>query len=190
MNRVLMDNDRLIDPIRPEQQQQVVALTQLYVIRAGAMFNRTFGSIPVLFNLKGRVAGMYRVKRGLREIRYNPYLFAKYYDDNLATTVPHEVAHYVTDVIYGLSRIRPHGEEWLEVMRMFGADSSRTCRYDLEGIPVRRMQQHPYRCGCEVYKLSAQRHRRIQSGRTRYFCRNCGVELQPEGRLYTAEQGG
>lgn len=178
-----MDKDCLIDPIRPEQQQQVVALTQHYVMRAGAMFNRTFDSIRVLFNLKGRAAGMYRVKRGQREIRYNPYLFAKYYGDNLATTIPHEVAHYVTDVIYGLSRIRPHGEEWLKVMRMFGADPSRTCCYDLEGIPVRRLQRHPYRCGCELYKLSAQRHRRIQSGRTRYFCRKCGVELQPDSCL-------
>ena len=178
-----MVKDQLIDPIRPEQQQQVVALTQHYVMRAGAMFNRTFASIPVLFNLKGRTAGMYRVKRGQREIRYNPYLFAKYYDDNLAITIPHEVAHYVTDVMYGLSSIRPHGEEWRKVMQMFGADASRTCRYDLEGIPVRRLQRHEYRCGCEVYKLSAHRHRRIQSGRTRYFCRNCGIELQSEKRF-------
>jgi SprT protein len=184
-----MVKDSLIDPIKPEQQQQVLALTRHYIQRAGAIYHQSFASIPVRFNLKGRAAGMYRVKRGQREIRYNPYLFAKYYDDNLATTIPHEVAHYITDVIYGLSRIRPHGEEWRQVMQLFGADASRTCRYDLEGIPVRHTQRHPYRCGCEVYNLSTQRHRRIQSGRTRYFCRNCGTELQPEKRLGSARAG-
>lgn len=177
-----MIKDTLVEPIHLQQQQQVVAITQHYVMRAEALFNRTFASIPVLFNLKGRAAGMYRVKRGKREIRYNPYLFAKYYDDNLATTIPHEVAHYVTDVLYGLSRIRPHGKEWQVVMQMFGADASRTCHYDLEGIPVRRLQWHEYGCGCEVYKLTAHRHRRIQSGRTRYFCRNCGNELHQGGK--------
>lgn len=177
-----MIEDALIEPISPQQQQRVVDITHAYVMRAESLFNRTFTSIPVLFDLKGRAAGMYRVKRGQREIRYNPYLFAKYYDDNLATTIPHEVAHYVTDVVYGLSTIRPHGEEWRAVMQMFGADASRTCRYDLDGIPVRRLQRHAYRCGCEVYKLTARRHRRIQSGRTRYFCRNCGAELRLEKR--------
>lgn len=174
--------DTLIEPIQQQQQQRVVDITSYYVMRAESLFNRTFASIPVLFDLKGHAAGMYRVKRGQREIRYNPYLFAKYYDDNLATTIPHEVAHYVTDVVYGLSKIRPHGEEWRAVMQMFGADASRTCRYDLEGIPVRRLRRHEYRCGCEVYKLTAHRHRRIQSGRTRYFCRSCGAELRQEKR--------
>lgn len=173
-----MSDNALIDPICPEQQQQVMAVTRQYIARAEALFDRAFASIPVLFNLKGRAAGMYRVKQGQREIRYNPYLFAKYYNDNLAVTIPHEVAHYVTDVLYGLAAIRPHGKEWRGVMQLFGADASRTCDYDLAGIPIRRLLRHEYRCGCEVYKLTTRRHRRIQGGQTRYFCRNCGGELR------------
>ncbi len=55
--------------------------------------------VPVRFELQGRAAGMYRVHKGERVIRYNPYIFSKYFDDSLANTVPHEVAHYITDVL-------------------------------------------------------------------------------------------
>jgi len=62
---------------------------------------------------------MYRANKNHRVIRYNPYIFAKSFEDNLGLTVPREVAHYVTDMMFGHSR--PHGKEWHEVMRAFGA---------------------------------------------------------------------
>jgi SprT protein len=167
----------LIEPIHAGQRQQVIALTTDYIHRAGEIFARSFAPIAVTFDLKGRAAGMYRVDRRQRCIRYNPYLFAKYFDDNLAVTVPHEVAHYITDCVYGMRRIRPHGAEWQALMHAFGADAKRTCNYDLEGVPVRRQRRHAYQCGCRTHQLTTRRHNQILRGRVRYYCKACGGEL-------------
>ena len=127
-----------IDPIDAGRQAMVRQATERCLHRAGELCGRDFAPIPVTFDLSGRSAGMYRVRRGRRSIRYNPYLFAKYFEENVAVTVPHEVAHYVTDVLYGLHRVRPHGAEWQAVMRSLGVEPRATGDYDLSGVPVRR----------------------------------------------------
>lgn len=172
----------MIEPIDREQQQRVISTTREYIFRAEEFYHRRFEMIPVNFDLKGRSTGMYRVQHGQREIRYNPYLFAKYFADNLAVTVPHEVAHYATDLIYGLRKIRPHGEEWRALMQAFGADASRTCDYDLEGVPIRAHQRHSYQCGCSDHKLTSRRHNKVLRGGIEYTCRQCGSRL-----VYQAE---
>lgn len=170
----------VIDPIDDARRQEVERLTARYIATAESLFGRRFESIEVTFDLKGRAAGMYRVQNGQRRIRYNPWLFAKYYDDNLSVTVPHEVAHYITDMLHGPARPRPHGREWRALMLAFGADASRTCRYDLAGIPLRNSVGHRYACACDTpHMLGARRHQRIKRGEYRYFCRRCRQSLQP-----------
>lgn len=166
-----------IEAIGLERRAAVVESTHAWIARAGEIYGRRFDPIPVLFDLKGRVAGMYRVQRGERLIRYNPYLFAKYPHDNLAVTVPHEVAHYVTDLRYGLRRVKPHGREWRAVMGDFGVDPAAVTDYDLDGIPTRMQRRHPYRCACLVHPLTTRRHNLILQGAARYRCRHCGGEL-------------
>jgi SprT protein len=176
----------IVLPINAQQQQQVLEQTHHYIKRAGELFGRSFAPIPVLFNLRGRSAGMYRVKLGQRQICYNPHVFAKYFEDNLAVTVPHEVAHYVIDCLYGIRKVRPHGAEWKAVMRSFGADASRTCRYDFSGIPVKSEKRYDYHCGCKTHQLSARRHNRMLKKRMLYICRSCGEKLlqnHPENRV-------
>ena len=133
--------------------------------------------IPVLFDLTGKSAGMYRVKAGQRVIRYNPYVFAKYFDDNFSETIPHEVAHYVTDILNGLRSIKPHGAEWKSVMQVFGVAANRTANYDLTGLPVRNFQSFVYHCGCQNYELTSRRHNKILKGTGHYMCRECGGKL-------------
>jgi len=162
----------IIQPIGISEQKRVVEATAEYVERAQQLFGADFSQVTVRFDLKGRAAGMYRVQKGERVIRYNPYLFAKYFDDNLAVTVPHEVAHYITDMVYGLRRIRPHGKEWRQLMADFGADA--------EGIPQRVYQRFPYQCDCTGHELTARRHNQIQEGKKLYFCRQCGSPLVPQ----------
>ena len=101
-----------IQPLDEQQRFNVTTATRRCVARANKLLDTNFDEIPVRFDLTGRAAGMYRVVRGQRIIRYNPYLFAKYYDKNLTTTVPHEVAHYLTDAVYGYAYAKPHGHEW------------------------------------------------------------------------------
>ncbi len=167
----------IIEPIGKQQQGQVCDATVACLRRAEELFQVDFEPVPVSFDLTGRAAGMYRSGRGERLIRYNPYLFARYFDNNLCTTVPHEVAHYITDRLYGLRNIRAHGAEWQAVMRTLGAEPRATARYDLEGIPVRRQRRFSYRCDCNTHQLSTARHNRVRRGQAAYHCRACGAAL-------------
>lgn len=169
----------IIEPIDTQARQSIIAATEKYICLASDFFKRSFEVIPVSFGLKGRAAGMYRVRKGRREIRYNPHLFAKYFADNLARTVPHEVAHYIAHELYGLGKVRPHGKEWQAIMQRFGVDACRTCDYDLEGIPVRKYQRHVYQCRCTTHELGSRRHKQAQRGRTQYFCKSCKGKLVP-----------
>jgi len=158
-------------------QQRVRRETLACLQRAEHLFSLGHRPIPVLFDLAGRAAGMYRVRRREAVIRYNPYIFARHFDHGLQTTVPHEVAHYITDRLYGIARVRPHGREWRAVMQALGAAAQATCRLDLDGLPLRRQRRFRYRCACSTHELSACRHNRVDSGRARYYCRTCGGEL-------------
>ena len=170
-----------ISPLSAEQQQIVIDETISYIKQAIDLFNLRDKAVDIIFDLTGRSAGMYRVKnnRGLvfsrqqREIRYNPYIFSKYFDDNFATTIPHEVAHYVTDIIYGLKNIKPHGREWKEVMDAFGANASVTADYDLAGLPLKRQAVFTYQCACREHQLSTTRHNKITKRRYQYTCNYC-----------------
>ena len=171
------EENGLIEPINCQHEQQVRAATADFIRRASRIYTHDLPMIPILFDLKGRAAGMYRVHGSNRVIRYNPYLFAKYFNDNITTTVPHEVAHYVVDILYGAHRVRPHGAEWQQVMLALGTEPSVTGKYDLAGVPVRRQQRHSYQCACTTHHISTARHNKIQRGKARYYCRNCKSPL-------------
>ncbi len=109
----------MIEPIGTELRQQVLARTEFYISEAQSTFSRSFDRIPVHFDLSGSTAGMFRVHGRKREIRYNPWIFSKYYRENLAGTVPHEVAHYIVHRVYNMHRVRPHGAEWQSLMAEF-----------------------------------------------------------------------
>lgn len=161
------------------QKAVVVDATGEYVERAESIFERNFSAITVSFDLKGKSAGMYRVKSGHEEIRYNPWIFSKYFDENLSTTVPHEVAHYIVHNVFGNLNVRPHGKEWKSLMQAFDADPSRTCDFDLAGIPVRSYKTFTYRCQCQEHELTTRRHNQIVNKRKIYFCRKCKTPVQP-----------
>ena len=166
-----------VNPINQAQQHLVVTATREYIQRAEQLFEREFPLPRVSFDMSGRIAGMFRVRRQQREIRYNPYLFGKYFDDNLVNTVPHEVAHYLVSELYGWHNVRPHGVEWKAVMRRLGAEPTVTCRYDLSGVPQRLQRRFNYSCHCTTHALSAVRHNRVQGGQGHYTCRQCRKPL-------------
>lgn len=172
-----------IEPIGEELQANVIAATREWIQLARDLYQHPFADIPVLFNLRGLSAGMYSVKGRERLIRYNPHHFAKYFQLNLTETVPHEVAHYIADILYGLNRIRPHGEEWQAIMRRFGVEPKVSCDYDMTGIPVRQTRTHTYYCTCNTHQLSSYRHKRIQQGKARYYCLSCKGELAQHHQL-------
>lgn len=164
---------KILSPITLQQQQQVLQKTASYIHLAVDIYNKNIGQIPVYFDLKGRAAGMYVSEHKNQYIRYNPYIFAKYFEDNLLITVPHEVAHYISDVLYGLRNIKPHGSEWKNIMLSFNTEPNITSDYDLTGIPVRKLQRFEYQCGCRKHQLTAIRHNKVRRGKVSYRCKYC-----------------
>lgn len=163
----------MIEPIGVEQRDQVLERTEYFIVSAEHLFSRRFKRIPVHFDLSGTTAGMFKLHGKRCQIRYNPWIFAKYFAENLHDTVPHEVAHYIVYAVYGERRIKPHGPEWRHVMEEFGIDPAVTFDMCLEGVPQRRQRTHRYHCGCRVHELSSTRHNRIQRRRGQYQCQVC-----------------
>ncbi|MBE9539035.1 MAG: SprT-like domain-containing protein [Proteobacteria bacterium] len=166
-----------MEPIGSVQRAQVLEQTELYIDKAEHIYKKKFLRVAVEFDLGGRTAGMYKVVGRHRSIRYNPWIFAKYFDENLSGTVPHEVAHFAIDQVYGLRRVKPHGLEWQALMADFGADAGVTFDLDLSGIPQRRQLRHRYHCPCRLHEVSATRHNRIIRGKAVYHCLKCRGKL-------------
>ena len=168
---------RLITPIANSRQRQVIAETSVYIRQAGTIYRRQFEPVQIRFDLKGAASGMFCCSSSGTVIRYNPHIFAKHYAYSLANTVPHEAAHYIVHCVHGAGKVRPHGDEWKELMRLFGVEPRRTSCLDLEGIPLRRQRRHAYSCACRSHEISSVRHNRIRNGTARYYCRACRGEL-------------
>jgi SprT protein len=166
------------------QQQEVILHTEAYISDAAGLYDVTLTPVAVHFNLAGRAAGMFRLRRDEAVIRYNPWIFARWYDEHLAHTVPHEVAHYVVTRLHRGRRVRPHGPEWRAVMQDFGVPPRVTCSHDpaeIADLPQRRMQRYDYACGCSHHRLSAVRHNRVARGQATYRCRRCHQPLRHAG---------
>ena len=168
-----MNSHDIIDPISEQQQVQVIAATNRCIDQASTLYGREFKALPVDFDLSGRCAGMYQVRGAARRIRFNPWLFAKYFQDSIGDTVIHEVAHYIVDCLYGLKRVKPHGAEWKKIILDLGAVPKATGNYDLSGIPTRQYQHFAYSCGCRTHQLTIMRHRKIVKHRAVYRCQYC-----------------
>lgn len=171
----------MIEPIGEVQRTRVMAETERFIGLAEALLGREFDRIPVAFDLRGTAAGMFKAQGGDRVIRYNPWIFAKYFTENLRDTVPHEVAHYIVHEVHDLRRVKPHGAEWRALMRAFDADPEATFKLDLDGIPRRRQRTHPYRCACRTHAVSSTRHNRAMAGKGTYCCRYCRGPLRYAG---------
>ena len=159
------------------QRREVVAAVHDHLRRAARELGREIPVPPVHFDLSGRSAGMFRVRGRHSELRFNPWIFARYYEENLRETVPHEVAHYLVWWQAPRRRARPHGSEWQAWMAFFGVPAAVTFDRDLRGLPQRRQRRFRYACACTEHQLSAVRHGRQQRGEARYQCRRCGAGL-------------
>lgn len=176
---MLVDSEifTVVQPIGDTEQCRVGEKTEDYICRAEAIFGRDFDRIPVLFDLKGRTAGMFKTIGTRRMIRYNPWIFAKYFEENLRDTVPHEVAHFIVHEVYPRRGVKPHGPEWQDLMARFNANPGVTFDFDLAGVPQRQQAKHRYHCGCQLHEVSTTRHNRAQRGRVRYQCVTCAGSL-------------
>ena len=171
----------MIEPIGEAQRARVREETERFICQAEVLLGREFDRVPVVFDLRGTAAGMFKAQGNHRVIRYNPWIFAKYFTENLRDTVPHEVAHYIVHEVHDLRRVKPHGAEWRALMRTFDADPEATFKLDLAGIPRRRQRTHPYHCQCRPPPVSSTRPNRAMAGKGTYCCRYCRAPLRYAG---------
>ena len=175
-----MSHAPVIDPITLQQQQRVIGRVADLLSQCQHHFGQVFKPIDIRFDLRGRSSGMYVLKYKQRYLRFNPFIFAKYFDDSLATTVPHEVAHYVSDILFDIKNIRPHGKEWQAIMLKLGVEPKVTGNYDLSGIPVKQQRRFVYVCNCMTHQLTTVRHNKITTGKAHYFCQKCDGQLNQQ----------
>jgi SprT protein len=166
-----------IEPINLNQQQQVIERVAELLLLCEWEFNHPLKPLEVRFDLSGRTSGMYVVKGKQKYFRFNPFIFSKFFEDGLATTVPHEVAHYVSDVLYSIKKIRPHGKEWQSIMQFMGVEPRVTGDYDLTGVPLKKQQRFDYACACMTHQLTTTRHNRVLKNKASYSCQKCGEKL-------------
>ena len=58
-----MDKPSQVKPIAARQQSEMIDLTLHYIDKASELYHQCFAAIPILFDLRGRSAGMYQ-RRG------------------------------------------------------------------------------------------------------------------------------
>jgi len=167
----------VVQPIGNAERIRVREATESCIRHAEEIFNRRYARVPVLFDLQGSTAGMFKIVGKRSVIRYNPWIFAKYFDENLHGTVPHEVAHLIVHETYPRRGVKPHGPEWRDLMFRFGAAPQVTFDRDLEGVPQRSQKTHRYHCGCQLHEVSTTRHNRVQRRRMQYQCLTCDGTL-------------
>ncbi|MCU7848163.1 MAG: SprT-like domain-containing protein [Candidatus Thiodiazotropha sp. (ex Lucinoma kastoroae)] len=157
-------------------QLRVTERTQQLLQVAESYFNISIQQPLIRFNLKGKTAGMILFPRqGSCTIRYNLSLLNRYGEAFINTTVPHEISHLIARTLHG-PKIKPHGIEWKEIMKRFGASPNRCHNFSTNQTEGRNMRYFDYRCDCRSHRLSAIRHNRIQDG-VIYLCQKCGTRL-------------
>ena len=169
-----------------DQAQEILVIEKATSCLSTA--NRATGSslsLPlIVFDLRGRAAGQFRIREGAPQLRFNTAIFARYFDDNLEQTVPHEVAHYLVYELFMKKapgrRIMPHGREWKAMMQLLGVPATTRHGFDLSDIPVRREQRLAWSCGCSTHSITKRTHLRMLRGEKR-ICTVCKAVLMPTG---------
>ncbi len=165
------------EQLASEQEDLVLERVAQCVRLANKAYEVDLPVPPIRFSVKGTAWGYYQRRGKHVEIRFNPLLFARYFQEGLEDTVPHEIAHYFVDSMY-TGRPKPHGPEWREVMNLFGIENPRaTSDYDTSGLGVRKQKRMKYRCACQIHEVSKTRHNRMLRG-SKYLCRSCNQELE------------
>lgn len=163
----------------PELKQRVLAKVTETVARIEQMYGTKFSkTIKVSFDVNSaHLAGDARYSDF--RIRINPHFLAKYPDETLDVTVPHEVAHLGVHQVYTLDRnqrnVSGHGHEWKSMMIRLGADPSRCHKMEADEGVGRQKTKYGYKCSrcSEPVPVGPKIHSRIKAGAT-YWPRCCG----------------
>ncbi len=117
--------------------------------------------------------------RGAITFQVTREAMARWPEQTLADTVPHEVAHLVCRAQF--PGARPHGARWREVCRALGGSGQRTHAHP--ATRARRRRRYLYRTACgEPFWFGPVRHRRARRG-TVYYHRGRRLSYADEERF-------
>lgn len=153
--------------VTPEVRARVIAkineCRELAVKNLGTLAQITMPR--VIYELRGRTAGTASYSKW--EINLNAVLLMENVDDFIERTVPHELAHLITDKLYPENhrpkrdpwsgrrpKRSPHGADWQYVCRAIGmTDVTRCHSYDTSNSTVKKSNSRsiPLRCGCGAH---------------------------------------
>lgn len=167
--------------VTAEMKAKVNAKLQQCIDKANKRYNIDVKFPTVVYHKRGTTAGTANYRTWTIDI--NPILLVENFDDMLDDTVPHEMAHLITDMVYPHAHKRtfgqkrsPHGSEWQSVMRVLGVEPSRTHNYDTTNAKVRTKASYDYKCNCcgAVLKMGPKRHATEQKYPGHYTHGSCG----------------
>lgn len=156
--------------VTPQIRSAVVARINELVTQAQGL-GAAVSTPMVDYSLRGTTGG--KMGRGVMYI--NVVLMQENWDDYVKNTIGHEFAHHICQQLYPFERVG-HGHKWKHWMYRLGLDASRCHSYDVENAQVKKKAKYQYHCGgCkkDIF-MGPVRHKKMVSGRTRYWCSSCG----------------
>lgn len=173
-------------------KKRVVAKVEECINTVENHFKINFKKPIISFNVRGTVGGTADYRKW--EVNFNPVLLTENVDAFIARTVPHEVAHLATELVYPHAHRRtfgtkrqPHGPHWASIMTLLGADATRCHKYDTTNAHVKRTTSYEYKCQCCGINitLGPKRHAKMVKNPNHYTHSKCGRTL---GKLVLASQ--
>ena len=129
----------------------------------------SFPEPKVRMDLTGKIAGKFCPK-ATPLLQFNLALMLENKEVFILSTVPHEVAHFVVNIIAPHSP--PHGVVWQAVMKLFGVSNPQTYHNYKVAPPKRRKRSYIYRCSCREHFFTKQKHSYVNKGIS-YTCKRC-----------------
>lgn len=148
--------------------QDYIKATHECLAKASQMFNVNLhpGNVTIQVNIRGTVAGWARnARNGVYRLRFNPEAIINY-PEQMADTIPHEVAHLVC---YANPRLGSgHDAGWKRVCRMLGGDDSRTHDMVLTKVREKERVRYIYNVLGVACTVGPRQHQNIQTGKRGY----------------------
>lgn len=130
--------------------------------KAGKMYGleEEMARVDIRIDIRGhRVAGQAGRKHGQFFLRFHPDAIAKYYEDMVENTIPHEIAHLVCFMRPDLGK--NHDSGWKRVCRALGGDDSRCHSMEFGEKPKRKECWYRTTTG-DLVDIGPIRHAKLQ----------------------------
>lgn len=154
--------------ISPEIKKRIEdKILETYLL-AQKQFNKSFDLCKLsIENLGSRVRGLAYSGQNLIKIN-SVYLneSAEHCEGVINTTVPHEIAHLITDNLFPNAK-QAHGPEWKSVMIKLGLPPVRC-----HSMAIPSARPFVWECNCQKWQVSRIVHHRMQTESIR-TCRKC-----------------